>query len=143
MLLRTAVQAAMVCPVLAQAHIAIYHITNDVYAWSQADQAGDPYRGDSAATLWSGGLLIVNSTMLLMAQVPFTAWPLAITCCDPDSSHPDGASLATSSARGGSCQDTAQQVLRKFDQLSKKLLTGGGGDTGWLYRDPALDTVIT
>ena len=69
MLLRTAVQVAMVCPVLAQAQIAIYHITNDVYAWSQAEQAGDPYRGDSPATLWSGSLLIVNSTMLLMAQV--------------------------------------------------------------------------
>ena len=69
MLLRTAVQVAMVCPVLAQAQIAIYHITNDVYAWSQAEQAGDPYRGDSPATLWSGSLLIVNTTMLLMAQV--------------------------------------------------------------------------
>ena len=72
MLLRTAVQVAMVCPVLAQAHIAIYHITNDVYSWSQSTKVGEDYRGDSAATLWSGSLLIVNSTMLLIAQVPFT-----------------------------------------------------------------------
>ena len=115
MLLRTAVQAAMVCPVLAQAHIAIYHITNDVYSWSQSTKVGEDYRGDSAATLWSGSLLIVNSTMLLIAQVPFTA---CYTCCNEYPSPPDGASLAPSSARGGSCLDTAQQVLRKCDQLS-------------------------
>ena len=72
MLLRTAVQVAMVCPVLAQVTIAMFHIAYDVYAWSQANQAGEKYKGDSSASLWSGGLLIVNSTMLLMAQVPFT-----------------------------------------------------------------------
>ncbi len=74
MLLKTGVQVAMVCPVLAQAQIAIYHITNDIYAWSQSDQAGLPYRGDSSATLWSGSLFIVNSTMWLLAQVTFTCW---------------------------------------------------------------------
>ena len=77
MLLRTAVQVAMVCPVLAQVNIAMYHITNDVYSWSQSKEAGEAYRGDSGATLWSGGLLILNSTMLLMAQVPLTASSLA------------------------------------------------------------------
>ena len=74
MLLRTAVQVAMVCPVLAQVTIAMFHITYDVYAWSQADQNGGHYKGDSSQTLWSGGLLIVNSTMLLMAQVHFSAF---------------------------------------------------------------------
>ena len=72
MLLRTAVQVAMVSPVLAQVTIAMFHIAYDVYAWSQANQAGEKYKGDSSASLWSGGLLIVNSTMLLMAQVAFT-----------------------------------------------------------------------
>ena len=67
----------MVCLVLAQAHIAIYHITNDVYSWSQSKEAGEDYKGDSPATLWSGSLLIVNSTMLLMAQVPLTDLSLA------------------------------------------------------------------
>ena len=32
MLLRTAVQVTMVCLVLAQVNIAVYHITNDVYS---------------------------------------------------------------------------------------------------------------
>ena len=72
MLLRTEVQVTMVCLVLVQVNIAVYHITNDVYSWSQSTKVGEDYRGDSAATLWSGSLLIVNSTMLLIAQVPFT-----------------------------------------------------------------------
>ena len=72
MLLRTAVQVAMVCPVLAQVNIAIYHITNNVYLWSQSRDAGEGFKGDSPATLWSSSLLIVNSTMLLVAQVAFT-----------------------------------------------------------------------
>ena len=77
MLLRTAVQVAMVCPVLAQVNIAIYHITNNVYLWSQSRDAGEGFKGDSPATLWSSSLLIVNSTMLLVAQVAFTASPPA------------------------------------------------------------------
>ena len=70
MLLRTGVQVAMVCPVLGQATIAMYHLANDVNKWSKMVEAGqrDDYK-DAPATLWAGGLLIVNSTMMLIAQV--------------------------------------------------------------------------
>ena len=70
MLLKTGVQVAMVCPLLGQATVAIYHKANDVNEWVELRELG---RRDEfkvlPQTLWAGGLLIVNSTMLLMAQV--------------------------------------------------------------------------
>ena len=70
MLLKTGVQVAMVCPLLGQATVAIYHIANDVNEWVELRELGrrDEFV-DLPQTLWAGGLLIVNSTMLLMAQV--------------------------------------------------------------------------
>ena len=47
---------------------------------------------------------------------------LAITTCDSGSSHPDGASLATSSASGGSCRDTAHQVKKNIWSAEQKNL---------------------
>ena len=70
MLLKTGVQVAMVCPLLGQATVAIYHIANDVNEWVELRELGrrDEFE-DLPQTLSAGGLLIVNSTMLLMAQV--------------------------------------------------------------------------
>ena len=70
MLLKTGVQVAMVCPVLGQATIAIYHLCNDINKWTMLNSEGkrDEYQ-DMSVTLWAGGLLIVNSTMVLIAQV--------------------------------------------------------------------------
>ena len=149
MLLRTAVQVAMVCPVLAQAQIAIYHITNDIYAWSQSDQAGEPYRGDSSATLWSGSLFIVNSTMLLMAQVIFTCWHVVtptpvIQMALPlqplsQAEDPPGTPLSRFS---GTLINRAKHKM--INSPKKLFVIGGGGGTGWwLYRDPALDAIVT
>ena len=70
MLLKTGVQVAMGCPVLGQATIAIYHLGNDINKWTMLNSEGkrDEYQ-DMPVTLWAGGLLIVNSTMVLIAQV--------------------------------------------------------------------------
>ena len=76
MLLRTGVQVAMVCPLLGQATIAVYHVANDVCKWVKLNKEGrrDEYE-DLPQTLWAGGLLIVNSTMMLMAQVDYNLQP--------------------------------------------------------------------
>ena len=40
MLLKTGVQVAMVCPVLGQATIAIYHLCNDINKWTMLNSEG-------------------------------------------------------------------------------------------------------
>ena len=100
MLLRTGVQVAMVCPVLGQATVAIYHLANDVNKWSllvQADERDD-YK-DAPVTLWAGGLLIVNATMMLMAQV-CTTFIALIRNLIRFLSPPGGAFLLLSSGTG-------------------------------------------
>ena len=100
MLLRTGVQVAMVCPVLGQATVAIYHLAYDVNKWSLLVQAGerDDYK-DAPVTLWAGGLLIVNATMMLMAQV-CTTFIALIRNLIRFLSPPGGAFLLLSSGTG-------------------------------------------
>ena len=91
MLLKTGVQVAMVCPLLGQATVAIYHMANDVNEWVELREQGrrDEFE-DLPQTLWAGGLLIVNSTMLLMAQVDLNNKQQVVLSLTKEFSPPGG-----------------------------------------------------
>ena len=128
-------------------------LQNDVNEWVELRQRGrrDEFE-DLPQTLWAGGLLIVNSTMLLMAQVDLNNKQQVVLSLTKEFSPPGGVFHSPCSGREELSQGDHQvrvlkQQLLFLPATSVYLLGpgsagGGSGRAAWVYRDPALDTII-